>query len=178
MLSTSDIVTWINQRVCEIIPGLKSYGIATVAVWEDTLIPHVDGRPVSIDDIHPAMLYHKQLSIASSIVPGSGYGDDERSLQNTWGMVMIMYFDESCMPVDSLYSFVQSAITGVLMSEGLKSTRVNVASANLSDTQVWRQEYGASPYKLSGSKRLIQINYTIVTVFNKSCIKIPQCLNN
>jgi hypothetical protein len=176
MLSTSDIVTWINERICGFVPGIKTYGLAKTAARGDHTVPYVGEEYAGIDDTFKAQVYHKELSIASATVPGSGYGDDERSLQNTWQMGMVISFDESqCVPVDTLYMFVQASITGVINTHGVKSTRVNVFNANLNDAVVWRQEYGAAQYRLFGSQRLIQVNYTIVTIFDKSCISIPKC---
>lgn len=178
MLSTNDIATWINERVCPIVSGIKVYGIGKTASNPDGKIqPYINGQYIGIDDTYPAMLYHKDQSVSSTTVSGSGYGDDERSLQNTNAMAMIIYFNEKkCgLTADTLYTFIQSAITGVLKAEGYKSIRVNVLSAILNDAQVWRQEYGNTPYQLSDAQRLIQINYNAVFVFDKSCIKIPNC---
>jgi hypothetical protein len=176
MLSTSDIISWINGRIAGFVPGIKAYGVGKTAARGDHTVPYVGEEYAGIDDTFKAQVYHKELSIISATVPGSGYGDDERSLQNTRQMGMVISFDESeCMPVDQLYMFIQSSITGLLKANGVKSTRVSVVNANLNDPAVWRQEYGNAPYKLFGSQRLIQVNYTIVTIFDKSCITIPKC---
>jgi hypothetical protein len=179
MLSINDITTWANERVCQFIPGLKSYGVAKTASNGDKIMPYVDEKYIGIDDTYHAMLYHKKLTIGSTTVPRSGYGDNEASLQNTYGMAMILYYNEKkCgFTADKLYTFIQSSITGVLKSEGYRSIRVNVLNAVLNDAQVWAQEYGASPFKLAGPQRLIQVNYSIVMVLDKNCIEIPKCLN-
>lgn len=178
MLSTAKVVEWANDRVCSIIPGLKAYGIAQAAVKDDSIAPYVDEKYVGIDDVYEAQVYHKQLSVSSTTVAGSGYGDDERSLQSTYQMAMVVFFNESkCYPPDVLYTYIQAAITGLLKVTGYKSVRVNVLSAVLSDQTVWRQEYGNTPYKLFANQRLIQVNYNIVIVFDKSCISIPNCKN-
>lgn len=179
MLSTNDIALKLNGLICPIIKGLQSFGVGKSATRDDKLMPYVDDKYIGIDDAYPAWSYHKELSINSTTVIGSGYGDDERSLQNTYQMALIIYFNETTceLTADKLYTFIQSSITGVLKSKGYKSIRVNVLNAVLNDAQVWRQEYGNSPYKLSGAQRLIQINYSIVIVFDKTCIAIPNCKN-
>lgn len=178
MLSTNDIADWINGKVCKIIPGLKYYGVGKTAINSDgKQQSYINGQYIGIDDTYSAMLYHKDQSVASTTVPGSGYGNDERSLQNTYTMAMIVYFNEKKCGVmaDTLYTFIQSTITGVLKAQGYKSIRVNVQSAILNDAQVWRQEYGNTPYQLSDAQRLLQINYNVVFVFDKNCIAINNC---
>lgn len=181
MLSTNDIAVWANDLICPIVPGLKAYGVGKTATNPDgKQLPYIDGKYIGIDDTYPAMLYHKEQSVNSTTVSGSGFGDNERHLQNTYQMSMVIYFNEKkCgLMADTLYTYIQSAITGVLKArEGYKSIRVSVQSAILNDAQVWRQEYGNALYKLSDAQRLIQINYNIVFVFDKNCIAIPNCKN-
>lgn len=179
MLSINDITNWVNSRVCEIVPGLKTYGVAKAAAKGDFIAPYTGDDYIGIDDTYPAQGYHKQLTIASTNVSRSGYGDNEQDLQNTYGMAFILYFNEKkCgLVVDKLYTFIQSAITGILKSPGYRSVRVNVTSAVLNDAGVWTQEYGATPYRLSGPQRLIQLNYNVVMILDKECIAIPNCKN-
>ena len=176
-MSILDITKWINEQLCNIMPGIKTYGIAKIATKGDGTIPYVDGRSAAIDDTYPSQAYHKQLSISSTTVPSSGYGDNDQSLQNSYGMALIVYFnEEKCgFSADKLYTFIQSSITGRLKSAGYKSVRVGVTSAILNDAQVWAQEYGATQYKLAGPQRLIQVNYSVTMVFDKECMAIPQC---
>lgn len=177
MLSILDISGWVNGKIEKFMPDVKTYGIAKTAVKGDGTAPYTDDKYIGIDDTFKSQAYHKQLSISSTSVPSSGYGDNEQSLQNSYGMALIIYFnEENCgFSADKLYTFIQTAITGRLKSAGYKSVRVTVASAILNDAQVWAQEYGATPYKLAGPQRLIQVNYTIVMVYDKECILIPQC---
>lgn len=178
MLSINDIANWANDQVCKILPEAKSYGIAKSALKDGNIMPYIDEKYIGIDDTYPAMVYHKLLGISSATVALSGYGDNDQSLQNTYSMAMIVYFNEDkCGTADKLYTFIQSSITGRLKSEDYKSIRLNVASAILNDAQVWTQEYGPTPLKLIGSQRLIQVNYNVVMVYNKECIVIPQCKN-
>lgn len=179
MLLLNDITQFINGKVSEIVPGAKVYGVAKMAVKDGQIMPYIDEKYIGIDDTYTAMSYHKQLTVASTTVPRTGYGDGDLSLQNTYQMAMVIYLNENktgFVP-DQLYTFIQSAITGVLKAESYKSIRVGVSSAILNDAQVWAQEYGQSPYKLSGPQRLMQINYSIVIVFDQNCITLPNCKN-
>ena len=179
MLSISDIVSWGNEKINPLIPKMKAYGIAKTAVKDDKILPYIDEVYIGIDDTFEAQVYHKQLTINSTTVPRSGYGDSNAYLQNTYGMAMFIYFNEKkCgIKADELYTYIQSIITGVLKAEGYKSIRVNVLNAILNDASVWTQEYGQTPFRLAGSQRLIQINYNIVMVFETNCITIPNCKN-
>ena len=175
----SDISSFANSKISDILPGIKAYGVAKTAVKDNTIVPYVDEKYIGVDDTYPAMVYHKLLSIASTTIPRSAYGDNEVNLQNTYQMAMVIYINEKktgFLP-EELYTLIQSSITGVLKAESYKSMRVGVSSAILNDAQVWTQEYGQSPYKLSGPQRLFQINYSIIAVFDKNCIAIPNCKN-
>lgn len=177
MLSVNDTVTWANERIQPLIPGLKTYGIAKTAAKGDNIAPYTAGGYVGIDDTFTSQLYHKYNGITSAVVAGTGYGDDPASLQNTNSMSMFVVFnEEKCgFTADQLYTYIQASITGDLKSKGMRSARVSVVNAILNDGQVWAQEYGATPFKLKDSQRLIQINYSIVLVFDQSCISIPKC---
>lgn len=179
MLSIIDIVDWSNEKIAPLIAGLKTYGIAKTAIKDTGLMPYIDEKYIGVDDTYEAQIYHKQLTINSTTIARSGYGDSDADLQNTYGMAMFVYFNEKKCGIraDELYTYIQSVITGVLKADGYKSIRVNVLNAILNDSQVWSQEYGKTPYRLAGPQRLVQINYTIVMVFEKSCITIPQCKN-
>lgn len=179
MLSISDIIKWANEKILPLLPGIKTYGVAKAAIKGEFFAPYTGEKYIGYDDTYPAQLYHKELSISSTIINRSGYGDSGPDLQNTYGMAMILNYNEktSAIPADKIYTYIQSIITGSLKSDGYKSIRVNVSNAILNDGQVWVQEYGQTPFKLMGPQRLIQINYNIVMVFDKKCIEIPNCLN-
>jgi len=179
MLSINDISLWVNERLSGLIPGIKSYGIAKSAIKGESFAPYIDDNYVGLDDTYPAQSYHKELSVSSQSVNGRAYGDNEFLLQNTYTMSLIVFFNENKIgfKADQLYIFIQSLITGVLKAEGYKTIRVNVTNAILNDGQVWASEYGNTAYKLSGSQRLMQINYNAVILFDKKCIEIPNCKN-
>lgn len=179
MRSVSDIIIWANERIEPLIPGMKTYGVAKAAVKGDFIAPYVDEKYIGIDDTYPAQMYHKELSVSSTAIARTGYGDNTQDLQSTFQMALIVFYNEktSGIAADELYTFIQTLITGILKIENYKLVRVGVSSAILNDGQVWAQEYGQTPYKLSGPQRLIQINYSIVVVLNPKCITIPNCKN-
>jgi len=177
MLSISDIAKFVSDKVAGIIPGAVAYGIAKSALRDDKQMPYADEKYIGIDDSKPAQVYSKQLTISSTQVQGRSYGDSEPLQQNTYGLAVIIYYDEkkSGLLPDQLYTFIQATITGGLKSEGYRSVRINVTNAILNDGAVWQQEYGATPLKLFGTQRLIQVNYNVVMTFDKNCITIPNC---
>lgn len=176
------IVDWINESLTGIIPGAKLYGIARTAAKDEKLLPVTekgDWIYAGIDDTYKFQSYHKHLTISSANVPNSGYGDNLSSLSNTYGMALIVFIDEkkTGIKADELYTIIQASITGILKIEGYKSVRVSVTNAILNDGQVWTQEYGNTPLRLTISQRLIQIGYSVVTTLDKNCIKITKCKN-
>jgi len=177
MLSTSDIVKWINERLAPVIKGGRFFGIAKIATRGTSTEPYIDEKFIGVDDTYPATIYHRLTGLSTTTNAGTGYGDSDAFLQNTYQLSLFVYFNEKkCgLTTEKLYTLTQATITGILKSNGYRSLRVSVQSAVLNDTQVWRQEYGDAPYKLSDQQRLVQINYSIIAVFDPKCITIPQC---
>lgn len=175
MRLTSDIVKWANKRMEGFMPG-QYYGIAKSALKDDKVVPYADEKYIGIDDTYPAQMYHRELAIASTTMPG-GFGDRGEYLQSTFTMAMVLYFDEKKTGyiASELYAFIQASLTSILKINGYRSVRVNVTSAILNDGSVWRQEYGETPLRLFDTQRLIQINYSIIAVVDKNCIEIPHC---
>lgn len=173
------IVKWINGELCELVPGAKVYGIAKTANVDGIIKPYVpdEQKSISPDDTYPFQSYHKEQSLSSANINRSGYGDTLNDLANTYGMSLIIFFDENKTGVktDELYTLIQARITGILKIEGYKSIRVGVNNAILNDGQVWRQEYGDTPFKLFASQRLIQIGYSVLVTLDKNCF--PKCIS-
>jgi hypothetical protein len=173
------IIDFINTQFSDLVTGSKVYGIAKTALKDEKLLPYLveEGKYVGVDDTYPMMVYHKEQSLSSANVARSGYGDNLSDLSNTYGMSLIVFFDEKKTGVkaDELYTLIQARITGILKLEGYKSIRVGVSNAILNDGQVWRQEYGDAPFKLFASQRLIQIGYSVVMTLDKNCF--PKCIS-
>lgn len=175
------IVDYINSRVKEILPKAKLFATARTASRDDNILPVTDTgefiKYAGVDDIHPVIVYHKHLSISTANAPRSGFGDNISDLVNTNQMAMIVFLDEkkTGLKASELYTIIQAQITGILKIEGYKGVRIGVSSAILNDAQVWAQEYGNIPLRLTASQRLIQIGYSVVMTLDKNCIKIPKC---
>jgi len=174
------IINWINEQLCELVPGAKVFGIARTAVKDDKILP-ISGdewiKYAGVDDTYPFQSYHKELTLSAANVSRSGYGDNLSDLSNTYGMALIIFFDEKKCGVktDELYTLIQARITGILKIEGYKSIRIGVTNAILNDGQVWRQEYGETSFRLSATQRLIQIGYSVIVTLDKTCF--PKCIS-
>lgn len=167
-------IQWINQKICEVMPGIKTYGIARPALRDGNVLPVVGDIYVGVDDVNKAQLYHKQISIASQLVPRSGYGDVVNVIDNTYTMAMVIYFNEDkCgLTAEELYVNLQ-----VILSD-YPDADITITSAILNDAQVWASEYGGrETFRLPINQRLIQIGYTVVATVDKRCIKINKCKN-
>lgn len=175
------VINWLNEQLCELIPGGKTHGIAKTAVNDKGIIKPFTGKDwidyAGVDDTYPFISYHKEQTLQSTNVPRSGFGDNLSDLANTYGMSLIIFFDEKKVGVktDELYTLIQARVTGILKIEGYKSIRIGVLNAILNDGAVWRQEYGDVAFRLSASQRLIQIGYSVVVTLDKNCF--PKCIS-
>ena len=179
MHSIHDIVSWINQQVKEMFPDAKTYGIAHTAKRGEEIVQMEGGNYIGIDDINVLQSYHKQNSLRTTIVPRSGFGDNENYQLNTYEHSLIVFFNyKKCgFTVDELYTFIQSKITGSLKREGYRKVVISVSSAILNDSTVWTQEYGTAAFRLKDDQRLISIGYSVAFTLDKNCITIPNCKN-
>lgn len=173
------IINWINKQLCELVPKGQVFAIAKTANVDGIIKPYVleTEKGIMVDDTHPFISYHKEQTLQSANVPRTGYGDNLSDLANTYGMSLIIFFDEKKLGVktDELYALIQARVTGILKIEGYKSVRIGVLNAILNDGQVWRQEYGDAIFRLSASQRLIQIGYSVVVTLDKNCF--PKCIS-
>lgn len=173
------ITDFINGQILDLVAGARVYGIAKTAQKDGKILPYVtdQGIYVGTDDTYALVAYHKEQTLSSANVPRSGYGDNLSDLINTYGMSMIVFFDEKKTGVkaDELYTLIQARVTGILKTDGYKAVRIGVSNAILNDGQVWRQEYGDAPFKLFASQRLIQIGYSVQMTLDKNCF--PKCIS-
>lgn len=171
------IIKWINDQLCELVPGAKVYGIARTAKRDDGIMPVSGEDWIGIDDAFEFKAYHKELTLRSAVVPRSNYGDSFGDLSNTYEMGLIIFFDEQKLGVktDELYTLIQARITGILKIDGYKLVRIGVTNAILNDGAVWAQEYGSLPFKLFVPQRLIQIGYSVMVTLDKNCF--PKCIS-
>lgn len=170
------IITLINSRLAEMVPGAQVFGVARTAARDGVFTPFIDGRYIGYDDKVLFRAYHKEQALSSADVPGSQYGDQAPDALNTHSNSLIIYWNEARLKMlpDQLYMNVQTRLNGLFKADGIKRGRISVTGAVLNDAQILAQEYGGGRIALKAESRIIQVNYSITVVFNKNCI--PACL--
>lgn len=184
MPSIHKIVNELNHVVAGIFSGAKTYGIAHPAVRDQELLPAIGEKYIGIDDTYPMQVYHKLNTLTSSLQPIRAYGDQRGAQVNLWGMAMIIFNNgkRTNLTSDGIVLLLQSNFPQSILSDYYLSVNLTFQGANLNDQQVFSQEYRTDKYRLFTNQNLIQVNYTLETVFKKGCfIKCPEdlqkCLN-
>lgn len=171
MRSIHDIVKAMNQVIKDRVKDSMTYGVATMAVKDTTIVPSEDGKYIGINDVYALQVYHKLNGLVNTLRPGSGYGDSKGDQVNTFQMSMIVFHNEQKTKIktDQLVLLLQSVTPRQVPSEYFKSVRITYNNVVLNDVGVWRQEYGQTEYKLKLDQRLIQINYTVEATYKDGC---------
>lgn len=181
MPSIHNIVAQLNTTISGIFPEVKTYGIAQSARRDEEVLPYYNEQYIGIDDTYKMQVYHKLNSMTSTIRPANGYGDSQGVQVNTYGMSMIVFINK-ILERDEVVLLIQSNFPETLTSSFYRSVRLTFNNAILNSANVYQQEYQTDKYRLFGGQYLIQINYSLETVFKKGCfIKCPEdiqkCLN-
>lgn len=184
MPSIRKIVDELNVIVAGVFSGAKTYNIAYPALRDQDILPAVGEKYVGIDDTFPMQVYHKLNTLVSSLQPVRAYGDSRGAQVNAWGMSMIIFNNgkRTKLTSDEIVLLIQSNIPQSIESDYYQYVNLTFQGANLNDQQVFAQEYRSEKYRLLSNQNLIQVNYTLETVFKKGCfIKCPEdikkCLN-
>lgn len=169
-------------------PGSKLYGLAQSVIRkkgldQQELLPctvdkYGEGKWVGIDSTVPIQLYHKSVTLSTTIVPNSGHGDDMGEYQNTYGNVMIVYLNRTKTKLlpDELFLYLQANFPEQLKYPDFSRITVRITSVILNTQTVINAEYQNTSFVLSPEHNLFAVNYTIDSVFNKHCFeKCPTC---
>lgn len=177
--SLNDIITELNQHFAGLVVGAKLYGIAKSTARGNEVLPNVQGVYVGLDDVYPAIIYHKLNTMVSNIRQTNSYGDTIADVVNTYGLSMVIYnqSNRTCLSNEDLMLLIQANMPELLTNEHYKSVSARVTSAVFDDAAVYQQEYQNSDYRLGENHGLMQINYQLETVFKKGCfINCPEDL--
>jgi hypothetical protein len=166
-------------------PGIKAYGLAQTVQRESDGVPGVvdisgDINYVGLDDIYPAIIYHKVNAVSVTRAARQGYGDEYSDLKNTYALVMVIYVDHkrACMTPDEMFLFLQANFPDAIKEQPYSAIRVQINTVNLNSGQVLTSEYPKSEFQIPANKSLFQITYTIETTFAKKCFaKCPEDKN-
>lgn len=147
------------------------YGIAESVKRGTETLPEIDEKYVGIDDIHPAIIYHRLNSMTSTIKQNTGYGRSAGDQANTYGMSMVVFLDRNKTGLypDELLLLIQSNFPERLKLSPYVSVVTTFGSVQLKSSEVYSQEYTSDTYRLKSGQYLFKINYTIETVFSKGC---------
>jgi len=99
------LLKWINQQLCNLVPGAKVYGVARPAKRGTEILPVTFENEkefyVGIDGKETLQVYHKEISTSTTQETIGTYGDDIFNEVNTYQMAMIIFFDEKRLRIDA-----------------------------------------------------------------------------
>jgi hypothetical protein len=174
MNSVRDIISSLNESVCDLIPGINVHGVAELVPRDNQTMPEINEKFVGIDDAYPVRIYHRLLSVTSSIRSGTGMGRSEGDQANTYQVTMVVFLQQHLAKLypDQLLLYIQSNFPERVDMQPYKSVVVRFLNAQLNSGQVWQEEYsGGTDYRLKSNQFLFKINYSIETTFSKGCFK-------
>jgi hypothetical protein len=186
----SKFIHAINDRLSGMISGIKLYGVAqsmerNSGTVVETLPAVIDKSGeavyVGLDDVHPAILYHKNTAINFSRGTGNsaGYGDQNGYVIAAYTMAMYLYLDHkrtNLLP-DEAVLYIRANFADLLKMEPYQRITPNITSVILNSAAVLRTEYVGSDFLIPPGRSLTQINYTIESVYKNDCFeKCPEVL--
>lgn len=162
-------------------PDAKFYGLTQpiaridgdrTEVFPGVITPNGEIQYVGIDDIYSAILYHKNISISSTLNRRSGFGDSMGNWTTVFNNSLIIYVNRKriCAMPDDLIFFIQSNFPDEIKIEPFKKIDILFQSVILNTAQVYENEYQDVQEKvLDPSKSMMAINYSIEATFSKNC---------
>lgn len=176
MRSINDIVLLLNDSLEELfsstcLSGSALYGIAESVKRNTDTLPELDEKYVGIDDVHPAIIYHRLNDMRSGVKPNTGYGRSVGDFSNVYGLSMVVFLDrkKTGLYSDELLLLIQANFPERLVLSPYKMILVSFGSVLLNSSQAYQQEYTSDTYRLKANQYLFKINYTVEAVFAKDC---------
>lgn len=174
MHSIRDIISELNSSFTWLPSGSEVNGVAELLLRDDVTIPVIGEKYVGIDDVYPVRVYHRVLSMASSIRPGTGMGRSVGDQVNIFQVTMVVFLDKrkANMYPDEFLVHAQANMPERLTLQPYKSIVTTFTGALFDSQQVYKQEYVSSEtYKLKEDQFFFKVNYSIETTFSKGCFK-------
>lgn len=126
-----------------------------------------------IDDMFPAIVYHRSINATLLRLQRGGYGDqlpNMRFLQNM-SMVIFVRNTDNSNNAESIAMKISMAFPSSLLpiQKEIKSVTTTVNNIVLNAQQVFDEEYKNVAFFLSPEHILLKVNYTIEGVCKSSC---------
>lgn len=175
MNSIRDIISSLNESICEILPkGSEVNGLAELVPMEEITLPEIDGKFVGIDDKYPIRIYHRLNSVLSRLVTKTSYGESAGDYSNNYqvSMVIFLQHERAKLYPDESLLLIQANFPDFIKMAPYKKIIITFSGAGLDSQTNWIQEYkSGTDYKLKSDQFLFKINYSIETIFSKGCFK-------
>lgn len=152
---------------------------------DSTQIPaYVDnfgqGTFSAIDDRYSVSIYHKCEGLTYQTEEALEFGDGQTFSRETAQMALFCVGDRRRLQMTQewLASVVAAGFPyGVTKSfkqthPGLNAVAITITNVENDSQVVWAREFVNIPYALLPESILFQLNYTIETVYNKSCVEL------
>lgn len=177
----SKIIEVINKSL-ETIKGIKIYGIAEPVTKGDAIVPLIVGNDGEMifpgpDDIEKAIIYHKHNAIGTKLSTKKGTGDNPNEFVNAYSMSMIVYVDRQKLKLrpDEFFLFIQANIPYQISMSPYTQILTQINTVILNSQQVYDSEFKGVENKLPSNHSLLQINYTIESMFKQQCFEKCDC---
>lgn len=165
--------------------NISLHGISIQAKREDEQFPVYfdnsgEGTFNAIDDRFALCIYHKCNSLDFETTEILDFGDGEAFQTNTANMSVFIYGDRKKLKMiqETVILIVASALPATMPQSftlnfnGLSSANISTVSSPNNSQDAWRQEFQNIEYTLAPEKFFVQLNYTIETIIQKSCIEV------
>lgn len=152
---------------------------------DETEIPlYVDytgeGSFNAVDDKFALCIYHKCNSLNYQSESQLDFGDGQDFSRETAQMSVFIYGNrlKLKMTQETIISIVSASLPDTLPQSfitnitGLSSGFISAVSSPNDSLAAWRQEFVNIAYPLPPEQFFVQLNYTIETVIQKSCIEV------
>lgn len=175
--SIHDIIKVVNDSLKGLVDDAVWQGVASNVKRKDVSQPEINEKYAGIDDVHPLVAYHKLISLNSSVIARSGYGDSAGYIKNAYSLALVVFVNRGKCKLyqDQVLLAIQANLPDLIDAPPYKSVQVIMGRVDLDSETVYGQEYTNARYKLGTDQYLFRINYTIETTFKKGCFhRCPQ----
>jgi len=139
-----------------------------------------NGEFNAVDDRYSITIYHKCEGLNYEGVEQLDFGDGQLFSRETANMALFCWADRKRLQMTQ--EWLASVIAGGFPTTttkafnqsrlGLSDVAISISNVENNSQTVWAREFQNISYSLPPESILFQVNYTIATVYNKSCIEL------